>query len=356
MKKILNIILILILFAIISGCSSDDTPVNSGGTTLPSDLTRTGKFIAFTSDQSGNNDIWLAQVNSSGLLETTNLIFATNPFNLTVSNTTDDKMANWSPDGRVLVFTRTTGPSQEILAFFFTTAGKIDTTITPNPKQLFSSNGNWDNNASFSSNGAYLVFDRRYDNSAPAGVDTSDSRDIYLGDITGSGGNLTVSNVRAIVTSLGKDECNPKWAPKISVRRVAYEYGGSGPSNDHNVYIIDPLDTVNNVPYYGSGRSGYPAWEPSCTKIIYESDQGNGGYYKVVIGGYPNVGNPIDIVRSNNQHNRYPTWLPNGGLIAYINIPASGKGNIYIIGTGGGTPAKLLPATFDNANNVFPAW
>lgn len=354
MKKIIAL-LSLALLLLISGCGSDDNPVNNT-TTLPSSLTRSGKFIAFTSNLSGNYDIWLAQVNSNGVLETSNLVFGVNPYNLTSANTTADKMANWSPDGKILVFSRTTGSSEEIWAYFFTASGSLDTTINPNPKNLFSSNGNWDNNASFSSDGAYLVFDRRYDNSSPAGVDSADSRDLYFGTVSGSGSTFAVSNVHAVITTLGKDESNPKWAPKNSVRRIAYEYGGSGPSDDHNIYIIDPMDSTNNVKYYGSGRSGYPAWEPSCTKIIYESDQGNSGLYKIVVGLYPTAGNPVDLVKSNTQQNRFPTWLPNGGLVAYINIPASGLGNIYVVNASGGTPVKLLPSSFDGANNVFPAW
>lgn len=339
-----------------AGCGSDSPVSGTGGTTTQSDLTRSGKFIAFTSNQAGNNDIWLAQVNSSGVLDTANLVFATNPFNLTSANTTDDKMANWSPDGRVLVFTRTTGNAQEIWAYFFTSSGKIDTTVSPNPKSLFTSGGNWDNNASFSPIGMYLIFDRRYDNNSPAGVDTADSRDLYIGNVSGSGGTFSVSNIHAVKTTSGVDEYNPKWSPKNSIRIVAYESGTSATATDHDIYLIDPLDSNNNVNYYNPGRSGYPAWEPSCTKIIFESDQGNSGVYKIVIGGYPTVGNPADLVQSSTQNNRYPTWLPNGNLIAYINIPASGLGNIYVIGTTGGTPRKLLPTAFDGANNVYPAW
>jgi Periplasmic component of the Tol biopolymer transport system len=355
MKNITTIILSALLCIInLTGCT-DNTVSPGGGTTPISDLTRSGKFIAFTSDQSGNNDIWLAQVNSSGILETSNLVFSSNPFNLTSANTSTDQMPNWSPDGRTLVFSRSSGNVQEIYAYFFLATGNIDTSISPNPKKLFVSTG-WDNNPSFSPNGSYLIFDRRYDNNSPAGVDTADSRDLYIGSVPGSGGTLSVSNIQAIKTSTGTDEYNPKWSPKNTIRRVAYEYGSSATATDHDIYIIDPLDSNNNVNYYNPGRSGYPAWEPSCTKIIFESDQGNSGFYKIVIGVYPTVGSPVDLVQSSTQQNRYPTWLPNGGLIAYINIPASGKGNIYIVSSTGGTPVKLLPALFDNTNNVFPAW
>lgn len=357
MKKLNNILYIsIILFFFISLSCKDSSTIGPG--TTGSDLTRTGKFISFTSNKAGDYDIWIAQVNSSGVLETTNLVYPSNPYNLTSRPglTETDKQSNWSPDGRVLVFSKSYGNLQEIYAFFFKADGMIDSTISPNPKNLFSSGGNWDNNPSFSPNGMYLVFDRRYDNNSPAGVDTADSRDIYIGDVTGSGSTFSVGNIRPWKTTSGLDEYNPKWSPKISVRRVAYEYATSATSEDHDVYIMDPLDTTYNVNYYNPGRSGYPAWEPTCTKMIFESDQGNSGVYKIVSAPYPTSGTPSDLVQSNIDNNRYPTWLPNGGMISYINIPTSGIGNIFVIKTTGGIPSKLLNASFDNFNNLYPAW
>lgn len=357
MNKIGGVLLVLVFtISFLTGCGSDSNPTNTGTGSNPSSLTRTGKFIAFTSDRAGNNDIWLAQVSSAGVLDTSNLVFPSNPFNLTSANSKSDKMANWSPDGRVLVYTSTTGTAEEIYAYFFDANGRIDTAVNPNPKSLFPSGGNWDNNASFSPDGTYLIFDRRYDNNSPAGVDTADSRDLYIGNVSGSGNGFTVTNIKPVKTSLGVDEYNPKWSPKTSIRRVAYENGSSATAADHDIYIIDPLDSTNNVNYYNPGRSGYPAWEPSCTKIIFESDQGNSGFYKIVSGGYPAAGSPVDIVQSSSENNRYPTWLPNGGIIAYIKISILGKGNIYIVSSAGGATRKLLTDSFDNFNNTYPAW
>lgn len=363
MKKYLLIIYTIIslfmLTIILSSCGDDTSPIIPPAGP-PSDLTRSGKFISFTSNLTANQyDIYLAQVNTSGVLDTSGLVYLTNPNNLTFANPSDDKQSNWSPDGRVLVFSRVNviNNGQEIYAFFFKADGSIDNTITPNPKLLFSSSGNWDNNPSFSPDGKYLIWDRRTDNATPPGVDPADSRDLFIGVVSGSGNSFQVTNIRAIVTTAGNDEFNPKWSPRILVRRVAYEYQSSSTSNDFDVFVIDPLDTTNNVNFYNPNKSGYPAWAPACDKIIFESDKTSGDYWKIVSLPYPAAGTPVDVVNEVGVHSRYPTWLPNGGLLAYIRFTGN-NGNIYIVSSGGGLAFKLLASApqFDAANNLWPAW
>lgn len=356
MKK--NILVIAAFFLMLSyiGCSSDGTIITPSGNT--SDLSRTGKFISFTSNLDGDYDIYIIQVDADGNIATTGLVYGTNPYNLTNTfNGNTDKQSNWSPNGRVLVYSATQGNDEEVYAFFFKADGGIDSSITPNPKMLFSSNGNWDNNPSYSPDGNYLIWDRREDNNG-GGIDSSDSRDLFIGNVSGSGNSLTVSNPRPIKNTVGGDEYNPKWSPRISTRKIAYEYQPSSTATDHDVYIIDPFDTTNNVNFYNPNNSGYPAWAPECNRIIFESDKTSGNYWKIVFLPYPASGNPTDLVDVSGFNSRYPTRLPNGNLIAYIRITLStGTGNIYVTSTStGGVGNKLLPANYDNFNNLWPAW
>lgn len=361
MKKLNYLFILFITLFIFSGCGSDNGVVTPGAVTK-SDLTRSGKFITFTSNLDGDFDIYLAQVDSTGKLVTSGTVFPENPYNLTNAfNSGTDKQSNWSPDGRVLVFSSVQGNIQQIYAYFFKADGSIDSSITEIPKLLFSSNGNWDNNPFFSPDGKYLIWDRRYDNASPIGViDTADSRDLYIGDVSGSGNTLQVNNRRAIITTTVADEYNPKWSPRIAVRKIAYEYQGSSTSSDHDVYIIDPLDTSKNTNFYNPNNSGYPAWSPICDKIIFESDKTSGNFWKIVSLTYPsNSGQPTDIAAIDNVNLRYPAWLPNGGLLTYIRFdPPNGKGNIWIIPSSSGTSFKLLQSVpqFDNADNLWPAW
>ncbi|MGZ3920828.1 MAG: PKD domain-containing protein [Bacteroidia bacterium] len=322
--------------------------------TRPSDLSRSGKFIAFTSNADGDYDIYLAQVDpATGSLATTGLIFGANPYNLTNANNLTDKEANWSADGRILIYSATqVNGDENIYAFYFNPDGTL---LSSTPAHILTKTNAWDNNASFSPDGKYLVFDRRVDQNAN-GIDFADARDLMLAYISNMTTSIVVDSVKNISNTSGIDEGNPKWSPIISVQRIAYESPASSTANDHDIYVMDPFNPSGKVSYNNPGSSGYPAWSPDCASMIFESNSGNGGFYKIVTSSYPTNSGTTDIAKSSSKDYRYPTRVPNGNLVAFIEITV-GKGNIYLISSdGNGTPVKLLPASFDNADNSYPAW
>lgn len=361
--RIFAVTLSVLFAAILTGCGSDNTVVTPSSP--PSDLTRTGKFIAFSSNLDGNYDIYLAQVNSDGSFATQNLVYPSNPYNLThaFNGSFSNKQPNWSPNGRILVFSKTqnSAGTEEVYAYYFKASGYIDSSISTNPRQLFSSAGNWDENPQFSPDGKYLVWDRMEDNQNPPGIiDSSDFRDIMRGNINyDSLGVITsISAPAKLTNTVNSDEYDPKWSPRISVQRIAYTLRTSATSNDFDVWIMDPLNPGTNSNFFNPGRSAYPAWAPACDKIIFQADQGNGGFFKIVSLAYPsNNGSTTDIVQSSSQNLTYPTRLPNGDKLAYIRVDALGNGMIYVTSaTAGGTGTQLLPVTFNAANNLWPAW
>ena len=322
--------------------------------TRPSDLSRSGKYIAFTSNQDGDYDIYLAQVDpNTGVLATSGLILGSNPFNLTNANSLTDKQANWSPDGRILLYSAKGSTGEEnIYAFYFNADGTL---VSNTPTHLITKPAAWDNNPSFSTDGNRLIFDRRIDQNLN-GIDLADSRELLLVYIKNMTSSIIVDSVKNITNSFGPDEYNAKWSPVISVQRLAYEFATSATSTDHDIYVLDPYNPINNIVYNNPGSSGYPAWSPECSSITFETNSGNGGFYKIVSAGYPSNAGASDIAKANNKDYRYPTRVPNGNKIAYIQISA-GLGNIYVINSdGSGTAVKLLPATFDSADNSYPAW
>lgn len=319
-----------------------------------SDLSRSGKFITFTSNVDGDYDIYLAQVDGSGNLATNNLVFSSNPYNLTNANTLTDKQSNWSSDGRILIYSAqlTAGGDENMFAFFFKADGTL---VSTTPTLVQSQTAAWDENPGFSPDGKYIIFDRRVDTNGDGVVDAVDSRDIVMASVATTTTSITVNTITKLTNTLGIDEDNPKWSPLISVQRIAYESPPSSTASDHDIYVMDPLNPTNNIDYNNPGSSGYPAWAPDCSSITFETNSGNGGFYKIVNAFYPNNTGTTDVARSSSQDYRYPTRLPNGNQVAYIQI-LSGKGNIYVVPVSGGTSTKLLPASFDNADNTFPAW
>lgn len=333
---------------LIYGCKSTTvTPVSP-----LSDLTRSGKFISFTSNRDGGRyNIFLAQI-ENGNLASSGLVYASNPYDLTQNFNSVDKQSNWSPDGRILVFSSKQGDNSEaIYAYFFSSNGRIDSTKSNNPKKLFEPGMNWDENPQFSPDGSRLTWDRRSE-------DTALSRDIFIGNVASDSSGISISNIQNLTNTSGSDEYDPKWAPRNLVNRIAFTYATSATAFDHEIHIMDPANPGNQTVFYNPNRDGYPAWAPACDRIIFESDHGNGGYYMIVSLGYPsNNGNPTLIARDTLTNDRYPTWLPNGNLLAFIKIPDfTHVGNIYVISTSGGQSRKLLSTDFDPFDNLYPAW
>jgi Tol biopolymer transport system component len=356
MKYILFIILLFTLF--FNSCG--DSNIEDPGNQPLSDLTRTGKFISFTSNKDGNHDVYLAEVNNSGQLVTSGFIYPSNPYNLTSSNPLMDMQSNWSPDGRVLIYSNEISPFvRSIYAYFFAANGRLDSTVMQNPRVIFPADHYWDENPSFSPDGKYLIWDRRYDNAAPPGIDPQDSRDLYIADVTGKGDSMMVTNQRAIKQTTGNDEFNGKWSPRINVGRIAYEYRSSVTATDNDVYIIDPFNPSNNFVFYEPGKSGYPAWTPSCQSIVFETDQGNGGNYKISFKYYPSGTDITDVIRVTDLDQRYPTMRPNDYRLCYTRFESNGTGLLYVTlmePPYNNLGVKLLPADFDNAVNIYPAW
>jgi Tol biopolymer transport system component len=145
----------------------------------------------------------------------------------------------------------------------------------------------------------------------------------------------------------------------ISVQRIAYERPPTPTANDHDIYVMDPMNTSTNYDWNNPGTSGYPAWSPDCSFIVFENNSGNGGFYKISKANY-STGSPssgtTDVTKSSSQNYRYPTVLPNGALVAYIQQTSTTQGNIFTVPVGGGTSTKLLPTSFDSFDNEWPAW
>lgn len=329
--------------------------------TRPSDISRSGKFIAFTSDKAGGGiyDIWLAQVNSDGSLATSGLMYPQNPYNLTTPYIVNsiNKQSNWSADGKMLLFSSAknlSGSDENIYAFFFNSDGSQ---VSATPSNIITQANAWDENPFFSPDGSKIIFDRRVDTDGDGIITTADERDIMMAYIHSGGNSITVDSVVNVTKTSNIDEANAKWSPIISVQRIAYERPPTPTANDHDIYVCDPFNySSTNTDWNNPGSSGYPAWSPDCSFMVFETNSGNGGFWKIVRNTYPSQSGASDIAKNSGQDYRYPTVLPNGTLAAYIQQTTSTKGNIFIVSVNGGTSTALLPSSWNNYDNEWPAW
>jgi hypothetical protein len=324
-----------------------------------SDLTRGGKFIAFSSTHVLNHyNVFLAQVDLNGSLASSNLVFPSNPFNLTAGLTSfDDKsQPSWSSDGRILALSVSNGYLKEIFVYFFDLNGKYDSSVSSNPKKLINSNGSQDGNPCFSPNTQYIVFERKKVFDSDSKLNFSNPNEIYCGRILRFGNDIIVDTVFPVTNLVSGSKSNPKWSPRSIINKVAYDYSSSVSSDDRVMYNIDPLSPTNNLIYQSTGKSGYAAWSPLCDEIIFEY-QISGDNYKIVKAGYPANLGIADIISSEQYELRYPARKPNSNLIAYVKkLPFYFVGDVWIYNLENGNNFKLLPDNWNETDNTQPAW
>ncbi len=121
--------------------SGNSMPLTSGNSKnmMPA-VSPDGRMIAFVSNRKGNNDVWLAGIDGSNLMQIT-------------SGEHDDREPRWSPDGSTLVFTRIVEPlkNSQIMKVTLEPLGEPQTLVS-------SAKRNW--LADLSPDGRYLTFTR----------------------------------------------------------------------------------------------------------------------------------------------------------------------------------------------------
>jgi hypothetical protein len=357
MKKLISV---GVIFSILFFSCNNSEDILYPHLPAKSDLTRTGKFIAFSSKhESTHYNVFLAQVDSNGFLATSNLVFPANPFNLTAGMTSfDDKsQPAWSSNGRILALSVSYGYLKEIFAYFFDINGQFDSSVSPNPKKLINSNGNQDANPCFSPNMQYIVFERKRVLDENGKINLSYSREIYCGHILVFSGVIFIDTIFLVTDKIPGDKSNPKWSPRILINKVSYDLSSSDSAEDRRIYNIDPLSPTNNLVYQNSGISGYASWNPVCNEILFEYKNNSSGNYKIVKAGYPANLGIADIISSNQYEFRYPVRKPNSNLIAYVKkLPFYLVGDIWIYSLETGNNFKLLPDNWNGTDNTLPAW
>ncbi len=290
-------------------------------------------YIAYTSRQTGNYDIYLIHTNGK------------NPRNLT-NHPTHDFDPAWSPDGRFLAYTSKRDGTYKIYV--------MDVRTGEHRRLTHQHEEEWA--PSWSPDGKWIAF-------------VSGSREgILWGQITSHIYKVAVNGVNLVqLTDTGRN-LRPAWSPDSQqIAFVSYHRG-----NDRKgIYIIATngrnlrhLDDKRVQALDGIFQSEC-AWSPDGKQIAFSIavprkdrmhlcviDIDGGNFRQLTQGG------PIlereDVVNFPFPEIDQPTWSPDGQWIAYTFAEAFGIADIYVIDAMGHTRGK--PLVKEIGWDQSPAW
>ena len=268
-------------------------------------------YISFSSNRTGNYDIYVMDTNGENLRNLTN-------------HPAYDFSATWSPDGRAFAFVSNRDGNYEIYIM------KVNET---EPRRL-TNHPALDRDPAWSPDGNWIAFRSRR-HRAP-------DSDIYKIDINGE-------NLQRL-TDEGKYNFYPAWSP--DGERIAFY---SHRNNISDIYVMDADGKrLRRIVIAEQHSGGSPCWSPNGQQIAYTVGlMGSGIYIMDVDGQNPHRVSPVNIW----SHN--PAWSPDGAWIAYdaeIDNPWGNPNvdvNIYIVSVDGGKPRQI---TKHAGKDSYPEW
>jgi len=286
------------------------TPVLVAGSITPSpaetatleptilDLVLSGR-IAFYSTRTGSPDLFLINADGTGLEQLT-------------SWPTDERVPDWSPDGRTLVFYSNNDGDYDL--YTLSLSSRAITKLTFNDCNDYS--------PQWSPDSKQIVY---YS-------DCDGNREIYLIHPDGA-------NIQQLTFTTDVYNWFPAWSP--DGRQIAFASNRAG---QYDVYAMN-LD--------GSGlqliiTGCIPAWSPDGLRIAYATRCDGSGDIWVI-----NVDGTHDTqLTTDNFGDTGPTWSPDGKGVIFAS-ERRGNADIYILDLGSNVLSQL---TDDPAQDLAPVW
>ena len=268
------------------GRTSDagDTDTQTGDSGQP-----VAPTIAFTSDRSGNDDIYVAHLGDSM------------PANLT-NTPAADTTPLWSPSGSHLAFLSNRSGKIELYVV------RADGTGIVNISKGLAYSFDW------SPDGTRLVFDSN----------RTGSNELFRGTIDGA--------MPTQLTTLGGS--NPRWSPD-GLRLVFANAGGLFVANADGV-------GANRV---SMGTDSSPAWNPASTKVSFSRRITFVNNDVFVVGA--DGANTLNVTHSTDTTAYRPSWSPDGTRIAVLG-GTDVNSDIYVVGgNGDGLTNVSMTAGYD---------
>lgn len=261
-----------------------------------------GGKIAFSSERSGNSDIWVIDTNGGNLVQLTD-------------STANDLYPSWSPDGSRIVFQSSRSGNYDIW---------VMDADGSNLEQITSTEANeW--YPSFSPDGSMIVFSS----------DESGNWDIWRIDANGDHQFQLTDDV--------EDDDWPAWSP--DGRKIAFASHRSG---NWDIWAMNPDGSGQTQITTDESGDNYPTWSPDSTKIAFHTHR-DGIVNIWVINADGTDPYPLN---DDSPTENLPSWSPDGQYIAF-HSDRTGNWDIWLLNVETG---ELTQLTTDDADDSRASW
>lgn len=329
----------------------DATPPPDGP---PADAAPCKRKIAFASNRTGNNEIFVMNEDGS------------DPVNLT-NSAASDTAPIWSPDGNWIAFRsdRGTGGATQYFTMSATGGSVVQISTCTGavggltwrfdsaylvyechptigyesdlykvlrngllPENLTPTVVGSNANPSFSPDGQWLVFDSI----------RSNNQDIYKMDFAGA-------NVARLTTDPSIDR-NPHWSPDGLIIAFTSRENTTTPYDYPNLFTMNP-DGSNQVQIYTPNTNGGP-WSPDGTKIVSNNVGGTGVDSVVVMDANGGAPTRVSSATANSNSGQ---WAPDSSKVVFASLVGQ-SGHVFVSNTNGTSYLDLTPSD----QGTQPSW